>query len=180
MMNLAEYRNRNSRLADFLPWVALVGARRRAQQGRQLPAHRALSRSRSRQRHAGRTGRRRRPAQQRLPPPRLRLGDLRRGAAPSGATAIPTACFPDPASALVDAERKAEFEEAGAHFESSYFLTFALAAAGRGRRARRNWLYEGREQTGVDPTEALKRLRRSHRPHAAAGRRLHARMPLAR
>ena len=26
MMNLAEYRNRNSRLADFLPWVALVGA----------------------------------------------------------------------------------------------------------------------------------------------------------
>ncbi len=26
MMNLAEYRNRNSRLADFLPWVALVGS----------------------------------------------------------------------------------------------------------------------------------------------------------
>jgi len=25
MMNLAEYRNRNRRLADFLPWVALVG-----------------------------------------------------------------------------------------------------------------------------------------------------------
>ena len=25
MMNLAEYRNRNSRLADFLPWAALVG-----------------------------------------------------------------------------------------------------------------------------------------------------------
>ena len=24
MMNLAEYRNRNSRLADFLPWVALA------------------------------------------------------------------------------------------------------------------------------------------------------------
>jgi hypothetical protein len=26
MMNLAEYRNRNSRLADFLPWVALIGS----------------------------------------------------------------------------------------------------------------------------------------------------------
>jgi hypothetical protein len=25
MMNLAEYRNRNTRLADFLPWAALVG-----------------------------------------------------------------------------------------------------------------------------------------------------------
>ena len=24
MMNLAEYRNRNARLADFLPWVALA------------------------------------------------------------------------------------------------------------------------------------------------------------
>ena len=25
MMNLAEYRNKNTRLADFLPWVALIG-----------------------------------------------------------------------------------------------------------------------------------------------------------
>lgn len=25
MMNLAEYRNRNTRIADYLPWVALVG-----------------------------------------------------------------------------------------------------------------------------------------------------------
>ena len=25
MMNLAEYRNRNTQLADFLPWVALAG-----------------------------------------------------------------------------------------------------------------------------------------------------------
>ena len=25
MMNLAEYRNRNTRLADFLPWAALAG-----------------------------------------------------------------------------------------------------------------------------------------------------------
>jgi type IV secretion system protein VirB4 len=38
MMNLAEYRNKNARLADFLPWVALVG-QHRAQQGRQFPAH---------------------------------------------------------------------------------------------------------------------------------------------
>jgi len=32
--------------------------------------------------------------------------------------------FADSASALVDAERRADFEEAGAHFASSYFLTF--------------------------------------------------------
>ena len=29
-----------------------------------------------------------------------------------------------PASALVDVERQDAFEEAGAHFESRYFLTF--------------------------------------------------------
>ena len=40
------------------------------------------------------------------------------------ASAIPTADFPMPASALVDAERRAQFEEEGAHFESRYFLTF--------------------------------------------------------
>ncbi|MGE0502568.1 MAG: hypothetical protein AB7O76_16660 [Rhizobiaceae bacterium] len=26
MMNLAEYRNRNTRLADYLPWVALASS----------------------------------------------------------------------------------------------------------------------------------------------------------
>ena len=31
--------------------------------------------------------------------------------------------FPDAASRLVDAERRAQFEEEGAHFESRYFLT---------------------------------------------------------
>ena len=36
----------------------------------------------------------------------------------------PQSEFPDPVSALVDAERRAQFEEEGAHFESAYFLTF--------------------------------------------------------
>ncbi|WP_163778821.1 hypothetical protein, partial [Proteus mirabilis] len=40
------------------------------------------------------------------------------------AGAYPPNSFPDVASALVDAERRAQFEEAGAHYESSYFLTF--------------------------------------------------------
>ena len=31
--------------------------------------------------------------------------------------------FPDPVSALVEAERRAQFEEEGAHFESAYYLT---------------------------------------------------------
>jgi type IV secretory pathway VirB4 component len=39
------------------------------------------------------------------------------------AGAHPPNTFPDVASGLVDAERRAQFEEAGAHYESSYFLT---------------------------------------------------------
>jgi hypothetical protein len=45
--------------------------------------------------------------------------------------------FPDVASALVEAERKADFEEEGVHFESSLFPEFSLPAASRRRRARR-------------------------------------------
>ena len=39
---------------------------------------------------------------------------------------IPHSTFPDPVSALVDAERRAQFEEAGQHFESAYYLTFVF------------------------------------------------------
>ena len=60
-----------------------------------------------------------------------------------------------------------QFEEEGAHFESSYFLTFLyLPPAEDAARAER-LLYEGRERTsGVDAREAAARLRRSHRPRA--------------
>jgi type IV secretion system protein TrbE len=50
------------------------------------------------------------------------------------------------ASALVDAERRAQFEEEGAHYESAYFLTFLyLPPAEDAARAER-FLYEGRER----------------------------------
>ena len=39
------------------------------------------------------------------------------------ASTYPASQFPDAAAALLDAERKADFEEAGAHYVSSYFLT---------------------------------------------------------
>src|SRR5690606_17399895 len=72
------------------------------------------------------------------------------------AGSYPTSRFPEAASALVDAERKADFEEAGAHFESSYFLTFLhLPPAEEAARAE-TWLYEGREHAGVDPWEILR------------------------
>ena len=69
----------------------------------------------------------------------------------------PASTFPDVASALVDAERKAQFEEAGAHYELSYFLTFLyLPPAEDAARAER-FLYEGRDRTeNADAREVLR------------------------
>lgn len=123
MMNLAEYRNRNARLADFLPWVALVG------EGVVLNKDGSLQR----------TARFRGPDLDSAVPAELvavagRLNNAFRRlgsgwaifveAQRHGAASYPASMFADSASALVEAERKADFEEAGAHFESSYFLTF--------------------------------------------------------
>jgi len=39
-------------------------------------------------------------------------------------SAYPAASWPHPAAAAVDRERRGAFEQAGAHYESSYYLTF--------------------------------------------------------
>ena len=154
MMNLIEYRNRNSRLADFLPWVALVS------QGVVLNKDGGFQR----------TARFRGPDLDSAVPAELvavagrlnnafrRLGsgwaifvEAQRHAAAN----YPASRFPDAASALVDAERKADFEEAGAHFESSYFLTVCYLPPAEDAARAEIWLYEGRERSGVDAREVL-------------------------
>ena len=154
MMNLAEYRNRNSRLADFLPWVALVGVGI------------VLNKDGSFQR----TARFRGPDLDSAVAAELvavagRLNNAFRRLGSGWAIFVeaqrhpsnnyPDSRFPDPASALVDAERKADFEEAGAHFESSYFLTFTYLPPDEDSARAETWLYEGRENAGLDPHEAL-------------------------
>ena len=71
--------------------------------------------------------------------------------------AYPPSSCPDVASALVDAERRAQFEEEGAHYKSAYFLTFLyLPPAEDAARAER-FLYEGRERgQAADAHEALR------------------------
>ena len=153
-MNLAEYRNRNSRLADFLPWVALVGAGL------------VLNKDGSFQR----TARFRGPDLDSAVPAELvavagRLNNAFRRLGSGWAIFVeaqrhpsnryPDSKFPDAASALVDAERKADFEEAGAHFESSYFLTFAWLPPAEDAARAETWLYEGRETSGIDPREVM-------------------------
>ncbi|MBN9604631.1 MAG: conjugal transfer protein TrbE [Afipia felis] len=155
MLNLAEYRNRNTRLADFLPWVALLG------EGVVLNKDGSLQR----------TARFRGPDMDSAVPAELvavagRLNNAFRRlgsgwsifveAQRHAAATYPSSMFPDSASGLLDAERKADFEEAGTHFESSYFLTFLYLPPAEDAARTEAWLYEGREQSGVDAHEILR------------------------
>jgi type IV secretion system protein VirB4 len=155
MFNLAEYRNRNTRLADFLPWVALVG------EGVVLNKDGSFQR----------TARFRGPDMDSAVPAELvavagRLNNAFRRlgsgwsifveAQRHAAATYPSSMFPDSASGLLDAERKADFEEAGTHFESSYFLTFFYLPPAEDAARTEAWLYEGREQSGVDAHEILR------------------------
>ncbi len=79
MLNLTEYRSHPAGLADFLPWAALVAKGIVLNKDGSFQRTAQFPRSRSGFRHGRRTGRRDRAAQQRAAPPRLRLGDLRRG-----------------------------------------------------------------------------------------------------
>jgi type IV secretion system protein VirB4 len=155
MMNLAEYRRTASRLADYLPWAALVG-----------PGV-VLNKDGSFQRSARFRG----PDLDSAVATELvavagrinnafrRLGSgwsIFVEAQRHEASTYPNSTFPDPASALVDAERKADFEEEGAHFISSYYLTFLYLPPAEEAARTESWLYEGREQSGVDPHEVLR------------------------
>lgn len=154
-MNLAEYRRASSRLADFLPWAALVA------EGVVLNKDGSFQR----------TARFRGPDLDSAVPAELvavagrlnnafhRLGSgwaIFVEAQRHGVGAYPSSRFPDAASALVDAERKADFEETTAHFESSYFLTFTYLPPAEDAARAENWLYEGKADRGVDPHEILR------------------------
>jgi type IV secretion system protein TrbE len=176
MMNLAEYRGKPKRLADYLPWAALVA-----------PGI-ILNKDGSFQRSAAFRG----PDLDSATPAELigatarlnsalrRLGSgwaLFVEAARGQAGDYPDSNFPDPISALVDEERRAQFTGEGAHFESRYYLTLVwLPPADDAARAQ-NWLYENRNSdvsTGadalasfVDRTNRLLALIQSFMPEAS-------------
>jgi type IV secretion system protein VirB4 len=155
VLNLAEYRKKNAQLADFLPWAALVA-----------PGV-VLNKDGSFQR----TARFRGPDLDSATPAELvgttaRLNNaLRRlgsgwaifvEAQRHPATDYPESLFPDSASALLDIERREQFEDSGVLFESSYFLTFVWLPPAEEASRMEAWLYEGSEHSGVDPWELLK------------------------
>jgi len=156
MLNLAEYRRKPQRLADFLPWAALVA------EGVVLNKDGSLQR----------TARFRGPDLDSATPAELvgttaRLNNaLRRlgsgwalfvEAQRNVATGYPASQFPDAVSALVDTERKAQFEQEGVHFESGYFLSFLYLPPAQEAARAEAWLYEGRARDGaIDAGEVVK------------------------
>ena len=155
MMNLAEYRRTVTRLADFLPWAALVG------EGVMLNKDGSLQRS---ARFRGPDLESSVPAELIAVAGRLNNAFRRLGsgwaifveAQRHAVGAYSASRFPDAASALVDAERKADFEEDSAHFESSYFLTFVYLPPAEDAARAEAWLYEGKGDKGVDAWEVLR------------------------
>jgi type IV secretion system protein TrbE len=154
MLNLAEYRKKPQRLADFLPWAALIA-----------PGI-VLNKDGSFQRSARFRG----PDLDSATPAELvgttaRLNALRRlgsgwaifvEASRVPAQNYPRSQFPDRISALVDVERREQFEEEGAHFESFYYLTFVWMPPAEDASRAEGWLYEGKSRQGVDGKELLK------------------------
>jgi type IV secretion system protein VirB4 len=143
MLNLAEYRKKPQSLADFLPWAALIAP------GVVLNKDGSLQR----------TARFRGPDLDSATPAELvattaRLNNALRRLGSGWAIFIeasrdlaqhyPQSQFADPVSGLVDAERKAQFEEAGTHFESAYYLTFLFLPPIEEAARAEAWLYEGR------------------------------------
>ncbi|QKS00364.1 conjugal transfer protein TrbE [Sphingomonas sp. CL5.1] len=155
MMSLAEYRTRAACLADFLPWVALVA-----------PGI-VLNKDGSFQRTAAFRGPDLDSATlAELVAVTARLNNALRRLGSGWAVFVeaqrvpandyPASTFPDPVSALVDMERRAQFREESAHFESAYYLTLLWMPPAEEAARAEGWLYEGKSSTGVDPHELLR------------------------
>ncbi len=156
MLNLAEYRKKPQTLADFLPWAALVAP------GVVLNKDGSFQRS---ARFRGPDLDSATPAELAATAARLNNALRRLGsgwaifaeAQRVPARGYPSSRFPDPVSELVDAERRAQFEEAGAHFESRYVLTFVWLPPADDVQRAESWLYEGQaDADGADGREALR------------------------
>lgn len=155
MLNLREYQNKSSHLADFLPWAALIG------EGVILNKDGSFQRS---TRFRGPDLDSATPAELVSTTARLNNALRRLGsgwaifveAVRRPALGYPKCNFPDPASALVDLERAEQFAEEGKHFESRYFLTLLWMPPAEEAARAEGWLYEGKSRSGVDPNELLK------------------------
>jgi type IV secretion/conjugal transfer VirB4 family ATPase len=154
VLRLAEYRQRPSCLADYLPWAGLVAP------GVVLNKDGAFQRS----------ARFRGPdldsatevelvaTTARINNALKRLGSgwaLFVEAERQTAADYPLSGFPDPLSWLVDEERRAAFEAAGSHFESTFHLTVTFLPPAERRARAGQLILESRSDRNVDWREHL-------------------------
>ena len=149
MLDLREYRRRPARLCDYLPWAALVapGVVLNKDGGFQRTAEfRGPDLDSATDAQVAAVAGRLNGALRRLGSGWALFVEARR----DPAQAYPLSAFPDPVSALVDAERQAAFAQAGEHFESRYYLTLTYLPPAD-RRGRIEGLFvEGRAGAGID------------------------------
>ncbi|AXV81645.1 conjugal transfer protein TrbE [Ralstonia solanacearum] len=154
MLYLAEYRQRPTMLADWLPWAGLIA-----------PGV-VLNKDGSFQR----TARFRGPdldsaTQGELIATTARLNNALRRLGSGWALFIdadrrpaadyPHSDFPEALSWLVDEERRVAFEQAGSHYESGYHLTLVYLPPEESRARAAKLLYENTPTSGVDWRERL-------------------------
>ena len=86
--------------------------------------------------------------------------------------------FPDPVTRVIDDERRQQFMEEGAHFESEYFLTLTYLPPPEVEERAKGWLFEGRgayssEKDGGPASRSLSRqgghVRERFRPALSNG-----------
>lgn len=154
MLNLIEHRRRSARLADLLPWAALAAP------GVVLNKDGAFQRSAA---FRGPDLDSATPAELVAITSRLNSALRRLGsgwaifveAQRRPAAGYPAGSFPDAVSEMVDAQRRAQFEEAGRHFESAYFLTVLWLPPADETGRVTGLMFEGREGGGADGQAAL-------------------------
>jgi type IV secretion/conjugal transfer VirB4 family ATPase len=154
MMNLSEYRNHSTCLADFLPWAGLVA-----------PGV-VLNKDGSFQRSARFRG----PdldsaSESELVAVTARVNNALKRLGSGWALFVeaerrvsdhyPRSDFPEGLSWLVDEERRAAFETGGVHFESHYTLTLLFLPPDETQARAGRLLYESDEMPGIDWAECL-------------------------
>uniref|UniRef100_UPI0035CA5F9D conjugal transfer protein TrbE n=1 Tax=uncultured Sphingomonas sp. TaxID=158754 RepID=UPI0035CA5F9D len=155
MLNLREYRQRADRLADHLPWAALVAPGvilNKDGSFQRTLAFRGPDLESATEAELVSTCARANNVLKRFGSGWALFFEAERRAAPD----YPPARFPDPASLLVDEERRAGFEADGVHFESRFHATLLwLPGADRGDAAGRSLVERPDEAKGRDWRSSL-------------------------
>jgi len=149
VLDLREYNKRPARLADYLPWAALVapGVVLNKDGGFQRTAEfRGADLDSSTDAEVAAVAARLNGALRRLGSGWAIFIEARRDPSAS----YPDSAFPDPVSALVDEERRADFQGSGEHFESRYFLTLSYLPPAQERGRFERLFVEGRRGADID------------------------------